>query len=83
MLFTGGGSGEPPYTGWYADLYFDTWDAAKGDFTVADVHMQPTDEFGNMVGKILHTGVGKVNLGVLIRVALKNQQPVIRKVIKK
>jgi hypothetical protein len=71
MLFTGGGSGEPPYTSRYADLYFDTWDAAKGDFTVVDVHMQPPDEFGNVVGKVLHTGVGKVNLGVLIRVALK------------
>ncbi len=66
MLFSAGGSGVPPYTGWYTDLFFDTWDAAKGDFTVVDVHTQPTDEFGNTVGKVLHTGVGEINLGVFI-----------------
>jgi hypothetical protein len=66
MLFSKGGSGTPPYSGWYADLFFDPWDAAKGDFTVVDVHTQPTDESGNVVGKVLHTGVGRVNLGVFI-----------------
>ncbi len=66
MLFSKGGSGTPPYSGWYADLFFDPWDAAKGDFTVVDVHTQPTDESGNVVGKVLHAGVGRVNLGVFI-----------------
>jgi hypothetical protein len=47
-------------------LFFDKWDAAEGDFTVVDIHTQPTDESGNTVGKILHTGVGKINLGVFI-----------------
>jgi hypothetical protein len=46
--------------------FFDAEDAAEGDFTIVDVHTQPTDEYGNVVGKILHTGVGKVNLGVFV-----------------
>ena len=64
MLFAEGGSGVPPYSGWYTDLFFDNWDAAKGDFTIVDVHTQPTDEFGNIVGKVLHTGTGMINLGI-------------------
>jgi hypothetical protein len=66
MLFSVGGSGMPPFSGWYTDLFFDVWDASEGDFTVVDVHTQPTDEFGHIVGKVLHTGVGKVNLGVFV-----------------
>jgi hypothetical protein len=31
-----------------------------------DVHTQPTDKYGNIVGKVLHTGVGQVNLGVFV-----------------
>jgi hypothetical protein len=66
MLFIDGGSGMPPYSGWYADLFFVQEDAAKNDFTIVDIHTQPTDEYGNVVGKVLHTGVGNVNLGVFI-----------------
>ncbi len=66
MLFVEGGSGTPPYSGWYADLFFDEWATAEGDFTIVDVHTQPTDESGNVVGKVLHTGVGVVNLGVFV-----------------
>jgi hypothetical protein len=66
MLFHKAGSGIPPYTGWYPDLFFDVWDSSKGDFTVVDVHTQPTDEAGNTVGKVLHTGIGNVNLGVFV-----------------
>ena len=66
MLFVEGGSGEPPFSGWYADLFYDTWDAAMSDYLVADVHTQPTDEFGGVVGRVLHVGVGKVNLGVFL-----------------
>ena len=66
MLFSEGGSGIPPYSGWYTDLFYDKWDAAEGDFTVVDVHTQPTDESGNVVGKVLHTGIGEVNLGVFV-----------------
>lgn len=66
MLFNNGMSGQPPYDGWYQDLFFDPWDASKGDFTIVDVHTQPTDISGNVVGKVLHTAVGEVNMGVFI-----------------
>ncbi len=66
MLFHHGKSGEPPYSGWYADLFFDIWDASEWDHTIVDVHTQPTDESGVVVGRVLHTGVGKVNLGVFL-----------------
>lgn len=66
MLFFEGGSGVPPYSGWYTQLFYDVWDAAEGDFTIVDIHTQPTDEAGNQVGKVLHAGVGKINLGVFI-----------------
>lgn len=66
MLFREGGSGTPPYSGWYTNLFFDKWDAAEGDFTVVDIHTQPTDEWGNPVGYVLHTGIGYVNLGVFL-----------------
>lgn len=74
MLFSQGGSGMPPFSGWYTDLFFDVWDASEGDFTVVDVHTQPTDEFGNIVGKVLHTGVGQVNLGVFVAGCPWNKQ---------
>ena len=48
-LFTG--------QGWYADLYYDS-SAADFDPTIADVHTQPTDEVGNVVGNVLHVGTG-------------------------
>jgi hypothetical protein len=47
-------------------MFYDPRDAAEVDYIVADVHTQPTDEFGDPVGRILHVGVGKINLGVFI-----------------
>ncbi len=44
--------------GWYAELYFDQKSAMWHDPVIADVHTQPTDEVGNMVGKVLHVGTG-------------------------
>ena len=58
--------GEPPYRGWYPKLYYSINKLSEMDFTVVDVHTQPTDEAGNMVGKVLHTGVGKINMGFFI-----------------
>ena len=57
--------------GWYIQLFFgDTLaasqDAYDDDFIVADVHTQPTEEFGTIVGRVLHVGVGQVNLGVYL-----------------
>ncbi len=51
--------------GWYADLFFDRDRALRHDPVVADVHTQPTDEDGNMVGKVLHVGTGYPRLLVV------------------
>ena len=56
----------PSITGWYNDLFFNPEMAQQVDFTVADVHTQPTDEFGNEVGNVLHVGNGLINQGVFI-----------------
>lgn len=66
MLFIDAGSGAPPFSGWYANLFYTIEDAAKWDFLVADVHTQPTDRLGGVVGRILHVGVGEVNLGIFL-----------------
>lgn len=66
MLQSGGICGEPRYPGWYSELFYYTDDMLREDYLVADVHTQPTDEFGALVGRILHVGVGKVNLGVFL-----------------
>jgi len=66
MLFLTGGSGAPPFTGWFADLFYDPYDAVKYDYLIVDVHTQPTDAGGNVVGRVLHVGVGEVNLGIFL-----------------
>ncbi len=75
MLFEGEQSGEPPYTGWYSALYFDPFKAAESDYTIADVHTQPTDEVGNPVGHVLHVGTGMINLGVFLAKTTYPGQP--------
>jgi len=54
-------------TGWITDLYyhFDS-DLMDADFITADIHTQPTDEFGNVVGNVLHVGNGTIDLGVFL-----------------
>jgi hypothetical protein len=71
MLFHKMGSGVPPFSGWYADLYYRLGEYIQAnydgsDYLVADVHTQPTDRAGAPVGRILHVGVGKINLGVFL-----------------
>jgi hypothetical protein len=44
--------------GWYGKLFFEPNGALEFDPTIADVHTQPTDEGGNMVGRVLHVGTG-------------------------
>lgn len=56
----------PSITGWYTDLFFDLEKALWMDFTVADVHTQPTDANGARVGNVLHVGNGKINTGVFL-----------------
>jgi hypothetical protein len=66
MLFIDGMSGAPPFSGWYADLFYLPDDAAEVDYIIADVHTQPTDRFGSVVGRVLHVGVGQINLGIFL-----------------
>jgi hypothetical protein len=65
---SGGCTLEPvtEYTGWYPRLYY----TGKGGFNtydalIADVHTSPTDEWGNMVGWVLHVGTGKIDMMIL------------------
>jgi hypothetical protein len=58
--------GTPVTYGWYGDLIYDNSLAEDEDYTIADVHTQPTDEGGAMVGKVLHVGAGKINLGIFL-----------------
>ena len=55
----------PSITGWYNDLFYN-WGGLDFDFKVADVHTEPTDEFGNIVGHVLHVGSGRINTGVFL-----------------
>ena len=51
--------------GWFADLYFDRSKALWHDAVIADVHTQPTDEAGNMVGYVLHVGTARPRMMVV------------------
>lgn len=57
-----------PERGWVRDLYFDPadWPVGTPDLIVADVHTQPTDEFGNPVGRVLHVGTSDPRLAVVV-----------------
>lgn len=50
--------------GWLADLYLFRDSSIEFDPTIADVHTQPADEGGNIVGKVLHVGTGYPRLMV-------------------
>lgn len=52
-------------TGWYARLFFDNLASDDYDPTIADVHTQPTDEGGNVVGRVLHVGTARPRLMVV------------------
>jgi hypothetical protein len=56
----------PSISGWYTDLFFDMEKGLGMDFTVADVHTQPTEYSGKVVGKVLHVGNGKINMGIFL-----------------
>ena len=52
-------------SGWYPNLFYDRDSADKQDTIIADVHTQPADETGAMVGKVLHVGTGFPRLMVV------------------
>ncbi len=51
--------------GWYTDLFYDRSDAFIGAPIIADVHTQPTDAAGNLVGHVLHVATGFPRLMVV------------------
>ncbi|MCD4710710.1 MAG: DUF3160 domain-containing protein, partial [Bacteroidales bacterium] len=59
-------SSGPSISGWYNDLFFDLEKGLNCDFTVADVHTQPTEFNGAVVGNVLHVGNGLINTGVFL-----------------
>jgi hypothetical protein len=52
-------------SGWYPKLFYSPDTADQQDTLVADVHTQPADEAGNIVGKVLHVGTGFPRLMVV------------------
>ncbi|HTV25128.1 MAG TPA: DUF3160 domain-containing protein, partial [Polyangiaceae bacterium] len=44
--------------GWYADLFYQRDKSIEQDLTIADVHTQPADAAGNIVGHVLHVATG-------------------------
>jgi hypothetical protein len=66
MLFTQPLCGDE-INGWYFHLYFGgEWAFLRKDLVVADVHTAPTDEFGGVVGWVMHAGTGPVDLAVVV-----------------
>ncbi len=55
-----------PFLGWYPDLFYNHTGAQIVDFITADVHTQPCDMYGAIVGNVLHAGTGYVNLGIFL-----------------
>jgi hypothetical protein len=51
--------------GWYAKLFYLDDDALDSNPTIVDVHTQPTDAGGNVVGRVLHVATGNPRLMVL------------------
>jgi hypothetical protein len=52
-------------SGWYTNLFFNRDDATKQDPVVADVHTQPADKDGNIVGHVLHVATSNPRLMVV------------------
>ncbi len=50
--------------GWLSDLYYSPAVSIEASPTIADVHTQPADEAGNVVGNVLHVGTGYPRLMV-------------------
>jgi hypothetical protein len=66
------------YDGWYPDLFYPRWEYDEGllkkDYLVADYHTTPTDEAGNFIGWVLHSGTGPVDMAVVTAVLPSGEQ---------
>jgi hypothetical protein len=61
-----GGVGGEYKSGWYKQLFFDAGAALEYAPIVTDVHTQPTDEAGALVGRVLHVGTGDPRAMVVV-----------------
>ncbi len=53
------------FDGWYARLFPTSLALTDTNMVVADVHTSPSDEFGGIVGWVLHVGTGPVNMAIV------------------
>ncbi len=60
------GKGGNWQSGWYRQLFFAPNAALDLSPTIADVHTQPLDEYGAVVGNVLHVGTGLTRLMVVV-----------------
>ncbi|MBT3270385.1 DUF3160 domain-containing protein [Candidatus Poribacteria bacterium] len=67
MLFTVSSGCTIAYTGWYSKLFY-TGEGGlrKDDRVVADVFTQPTDDEGNVVGRVIHVGAGSIDTAFVV-----------------
>ncbi len=56
------------YNGIYTNFLYGVAsdDFEKPNYVIADVHTQPTDSLGNIVGKVLHVATGAMNMAMII-----------------
>lgn len=67
MFHTTRGCAGEDLSGWITQLYYyGQSDFIDPDFITADVHTQPTDELGGIVGNVLHVGNGTIDMGVFL-----------------
>jgi len=52
--------------GWYEHLFFQRMVSTDEDLVVADVHTSPADEWGAIVGWVLHAGTGPLNVAFVV-----------------
>ena len=74
MIGIGYGYGEEEWNGWYADLFVDRNNAQEFDPVITDVHTQPTDTEGTVVGNVLHVGTGVPQL-IIVTVDIGADRP--------
>lgn len=67
----------PGVSGWINEMIFPSIEMWDSDFTVADVHTQPTEPDGSRVGNVLHVGNGMINMGVFLAPCSTNPEQII------
>jgi len=67
MFHTTPGCAGEDLSGWITQMYYyGQSDFIDPDFITADIHTQPANEVGAVVGNVLHVGNGTIDLGVFL-----------------